>query len=699
MKYRFFDRDLSWLMFNDRILDEAGRPDVPLLERIKFLSIYSSNLDEFYRVRVPVIGALNVLAEKRKIKPQVKYQLPGQNDHLESMLNKQQRKFGFIMAEELLPLLKKERIQLIYNLPLPHSIRTELTDYFHSHLLGYLQPFYLQGKRDDLFLENNQLYLLIALHGEAEEENLAILKIPTNNVNRFFSIINNDDQFIVFIDDIIRWNLNSLFPDKRIAGCYSFKVTRDAALDLRQDYGGDIAALIEKQLAKRDQGRATRLLYEPNTPLSYLQLAASRLGLSKDGIIEGGRYHNLRDLFNLPVKNKTLTYDKWPSIKYPVAQGTDSIFDAIARKDILIHTPYHSYDAVLRFFNEAATQPDVTEICTSIYRVASDSRIAAALVTAALNGKKVRVLIELKARFDEANNIKWAKQLRQAGATIIYSSKTIKVHAKVALVKKGAGIHKEYYGLLATGNFNEGTAAFYTDYILMTASLPILKELDELFKRMESKGKLKRVDKIPFNHLLVAQYNLKERFLSLIQREIDHAKAGLPAEIIVKVNNLEERDLIVKLYEASCAGVKVSLIVRSVCCLVPGVEGISENITVTRIIDRFLEHSRVFIFKNIENPDVFLGSSDWMDRNVYHRIEVCFPITDKHIREQILAITAIQLADNCQAVRIDMHLNNVAGETGEKCRRSQKEIYELLLGENDHQQGHVISYGPGNVPV
>lgn len=595
MKYKFFDRDLSWLMFNDRILDEASRSGVPLLERIKFLSIYSSNLDEFYRVRVPVIGALNALAGKKKLKRPVSDQFLTNINQLEKMIAQQQQKFGGIMVDQLLPLLKKEKIQLIYNEQPPPAIKNELTDYFYSQVLGYLHPVFFQDNREEIFVENNQLYLLVALHRQGQTEELVILQIPTNHVARFFSIIKDDEQYVIFLDDIIRWNLERLFPDAQVAGCYSFKVTRDAALDLQQDYGGDMADLIEKQLAKRDRGPATRLLYEPHTPDTYLQLAASRLNLSPEAIIKGGRYHNLRDLFNLPVSNKALAFERWPAIRHPSAQEAVTIFDTLAKKDLLIHTPYHSYDAVLRFFNEAATHPDITEIHTSIYRVASDSRIAAALVTAALNGKKVRVLIELKARFDEANNIKWAKRLKQAGATIIYSSKKIKVHAKIALVKKKTGKVTDLYGLLATGNFNEGTAAFYTDSILMTSAKPVLKELEDLFKRLERKDKFKSGHKTPFNHLLVAQYNLKERFSTLIEREIGHAKAGLPSGITIKVNNLEERYLIAKLYEASCAGVRISLIVRSVCCLIPGVLGMSENITVTRIIDRFLEHS-VFLF-------------------------------------------------------------------------------------------------------
>jgi polyphosphate kinase len=680
-EYKFFDRDLSWLMFNDRVMDEAARPGVPLLERIRFLSIYSSNLDEFYRVRVPVIRALNALSAKKRLTGSVKDALPDNYDQIEKMVRKQQQKFGAIMMDGLLPLLRDEKIHLIYGSSPPSAIKPELAGYFHSHILGYLRPVFFQTGKEKLFVENNQLYFLIVLDRGNSVEELVILPIPTNHLARFFSIFNDDKQYIVFVDDMIRWHLESLFPGYRLAGCYSFKVTRDAELDLQQDYGDDIAALIEKQLTKRDKGKASWLLYEPSTPASYLTMAASWLDLSFEGMVEGGRYHNLRDLFALPVNNKTLAYEKWPAISGQFVSGTESIFDSIAQKDILINAPYHSYDAVLRFFNEAATHPDVTEICTSIYRVASDSRIAAALVTAALNGKKVRLLIELKARFDELNNLKWAKQLKQAGATIIYSSKTIKVHAKVALVKKKTANKTDYYGLLATGNFNEGTAAFYTDYILMTALRPLLKELEELFKRMESKEKHKKKNKFPFKHLLVAQYNLKERFLALIDREISHARAGLPAGIIIKVNNLEERDLIAKLYEASCAGVKISLIVRSVCCIVPGVGGMSENISVVRIVDRFLEHSRVFIFDNHQNPEVFLGSSDWMNRNIYHRIEVCFPVTDQDIRSLIMEITAIQLADNCQAVTIDGQLNNIPKSIEGARRRSQKEIYELLSGK------------------
>jgi polyphosphate kinase len=353
-------------------------------------------------------------------------------------------------------------------------------------------------------------------------------------------------------------------------------------------------------------------------------------------------------------------------------------FDQIERKDLLINTPYQSYDTILRFFNAAALDETVEEIYITLYRVARDSRIVNALINAVSAGKKVTVLVELKARFDEANNIKWANRLKAAGADIIYSVTALKVHAKVALVKRTVNDRTKYYGLLATGNFNENTAAFYTDHILITANKALLREIELLFIFLAKREKPKSPDLIKFEHLLVAQFNLQDRFFDLIDREIANAKKGQPASIIIKLNNLEEHKLIAKLYDASQAGVKVQLIVRSICRLIPGVKGMSENITIKRIVDRYLEHGRVFIFDNNGKPEVYMGSADWMNRNIYRRIEVCFPIYDEQIKAEITDIINLQLADNAQAVMLNENIENVPVKTTKPAIRSQYEVYNYL---------------------
>lgn len=675
----FFDRDLSWLAFNCRVLEEAERATVPLMERIRFLSIYSSNLDEFYRVRIPVMRAFNVLEEKgRKIEPD-HAATAGNLYRAQQEIRRQQQKFGSILRDKLLPLLADEKIKLFYNEPLPPFVQAAAGSWFYNEVLGYLQPRYLQADGPGFYPENNKLYFLVFLQSADGTERTVVLNIPSDKLPRFYTLSNADGRFIVFLDDIIRSNLAKLFGDETVAGCFSFKITRDAELDLKDEYEGDTADLIEKQLSKRDLGLATRFLHQPGVPLRYLHTAARSLGLDDDGIIEGGIYHNLKDLASLPVKDAALLYAQWPGLDIRLPKEV-SLLAHLTTHDLVVHTPYHAYGPVLRFFNEAATNPAVTEIYVTLYRIASDSKIASALISAARNGKKVQVLVELKARFDEANNIKWAKRMKAAGVEIIYSVTALKVHAKVALVKKQEGMRVQYYGLLATGNFNEGTAAFYTDHILMTASPKLLREVELIFIFLARRKKPGPADQISFAHLLVSQFNLQNRFFELIDREIAHARQGLPAGITIKLNNLEERKLITKLYEASAAGVKVSLIVRSICCIVPGVPGLSDHITVTRIVDRYLEHGRIFIFNNANNPEMYMGSADWMNRNIYRRIEVCFPVYDAAIKKQLMDITALQLKDNTQAVWVDgeMQQHPKRPAKGELPVQSQYEIYNQL---------------------
>jgi polyphosphate kinase len=458
-------------------------------------------------------------------------------------------------------------------------------------------------------------------------------------------------------------------------GCYSFKVTRDAELNLEDEYEEDLAAKIEKQIERRDLGLATRFLHEPGIPKKILQELISRLGLAEAIIMEGGRYHNLKDLHTGLMKMHQLKYPNWLAVQHGVIKE-NLLLDQLNVRDVLLHTPYQSYDTVLRFFNEAAIRDDVEQIYLTMYRVASDSRIVNALLSAAHNGKKVTVLIELKARFDEANNLKWAKKLKKVGVQVLFTTNDLKVHAKLALVIRNIGDKKVYAGLLATGNLNETTARFYTDHILLTGHQAMLGEAEKVFLSFVEKEKAKR--EVAFDHLLVAQHNLQEKFLELIDREIFNARQGLPAHIIIKLNNLEERVMIRKLYDASNAGVKIQLIVRSICCIVPGVEGMSQNITVKRIVDRYLEHGRIFIFHNNGREDVFLGSADWMNRNIYKRIEVCFPVYDEQLKAEMLELINIQLSDNVKAVKINDQLQNVSIDSGERPVRSQEVIYNKL---------------------
>ncbi len=684
-RHSFFDRDKSWLLFNRRVLDEAAKSTVPLMERLKFLSIFSSNLDEFYRVRMPSLLALDRIrtkgTESLKTHPAV---LETVND----MILSQQEQFGKILSSDIIPALARHKITLLFNQPLPDFVENYAIDYFLNEVAGLIHVVELTNHLD-FFPENNKLYFLVNVRSLTQKERHFIINIPSDRLPRFSSIPGDDGPVIVFLDDIIRANLSNIFGDHEEISAYSFKVTRDAELDLQDEFEGNLAAKIEREISRRDFGLATRFLYQSCIPQKAFELLQERLGLKKATNVGGGVYHNLKDLSSLPINDSVFFYERWPSIKYPIERHDRLLFDHIRRKEILLHPPFHAYDTVLRFFNESAIDTSVSRIYVTLYRIASDSRIASALITAAHNGKKVTVFVELKARFDEANNIKWARMMKHAGVKIIFSIPDLKVHAKIALVKRKKDNKSEYFGLFATGNFNESTAKYYTDHVLMTADIGILKEAEQLFQFLRKRKKPGSSDLIKFKHLLVAQFNLQERFLQMIDREIAFAKKGLPASIIIKMNNLEDRVLISKLYEASAAGVKISMIVRSICCLIPGVKGMSENITVIRIIDRYLEHGRIFVFNNNGDHELYLGSADWMNRNIYRRIEVCFPIYDRGMKEELLAVLNYQLRDTVQAVRIDRNGENIPISPEAGNIQSQKSISELLAS-GEVNSSHLI---------
>jgi len=667
-KKEFFYRDASWLSFNERVLMEAADASVPLLERLKFLSIYSSNLDEFYRVRMPVLLALNSKDELEQAGQRVLAQ---------------QAQFGRLLTEQLIPGLRDIGVHIVYNEPIPEAIRESCSHYFFSTIAAYVEILYI-GKNEEIFPENNKLYIAVDIGREGKDE-IAILNIPSDGIPRFYHEQRQDSSYVVFIDDIIRDNLQWIFPRARVNGAWSLKVTRDAELNLEDEYEGDLADKIEKKLSKRNFGLASRLLYQPGLPPELLRSLVKVFNLSKALIIEGGAYHNLKDLLSIPIHLPAHEYPRARTIEADRKVFTPSLLDEIRQKDMIVHTPYHSYNTLFRYFNEAAIDEEVEEIYVTMYRVASDSRIIHSLMSAARNGKKVTVFIELKARFDEANNLKWAKAMKAAGVRIINSIPYLKVHAKIALVKRRREGRVTFSGLFATGNFNENTARFYTDHILLTTHHGMTRELELLFIFLTKRRKPRQPDEIVFDHLLVSQFNLQQQFLAFIDREIAHAQAGRRAEIFIKINNLEEQVLIARLYEASNAGVRIRMIVRSVCCLIPGVPGMSENITVRRIVDRYLEHGRIFIFHNDGQEAIWLGSADWMNRNIYRRIEVCFPVHDEEVRQQIRAIVALQLRDNAAAVWLDAAQQNhrVEPDAGGEVIRSQEAIYQCVL-ENSY---------------
>ncbi len=674
--FRFFNRDLSWLGFNERVLLEAKNPRVPLYERFRFLSIFSSNLDEFFRVRYPGLLALNRRSSASEA--------PSRNINLlkeiQDKVDQLQNEFGEILTGDLLPALRGYDLHLFYREDLPKEHEAYISDLFYSNVLTFLQPVILTGKNETA-LQNNALYFALQLTGPDGAQHYGLLNIPTGYLNRFVLIAGDGGlQNIVFLDDVIRDNIGKAFPGYEVNGCYSIKMTRSADISLVDEWG-ELEEQIRQMIRAREGGAPTRLLYEGGMPADMQQFIMQHLGLDEHELIEGSRYHNLKDLADLPdPRNELPRYRPQPPLEHPQLASFDSIVEAARAGDLLLHLPYQSYNYILRFFNEAAIDPSVMAITVTLYRVATDSYIANALISAAKNGKDVTVFVELKARFDEANNLNWAKRMKAAGVRIVYSIPGMKVHAKMALIKRKHGWKAEYLGLLSTGNFNESTARFYTDHLLLTTHPGITREMDLLFSYLLSRNQPEDYHFMRFDNLMVARFNMMDRLKSLIRREIAHKQAGKDARITLKLNNLQEKELIRTLYEASNAGVEIDLIIRGICTLMPGVAGMSERITVRRIVDRYLEHGRVYIFHNDGDPEVFMGSSDLMDRNLHRRIEVLFPLYSPELKKEMMDLVALQLQDNTQAVLPDPSggMQQLVPGPDEPPVRVQEAVYQYI---------------------
>lgn len=681
--FSYLNRDLSWLSFNHRVLMEASDPAVPVYNRIQFLSIFSSNLDEFFRVRMPSIYAFsNIKTKKNNLRDEYPEELLGV---VRATVKKHLDDFGHVLRDQVLPELKRNHIHLYYGEEILPEHSEEIREYFLSKVLSFLQPVILtEENKARIFLENNRLYFIVELESPAEQETplFGLLNIPSEHLPRFTELaVIGQDHYILFLDDALRENLPEIFPGFRVKGAYSVKLTRDAELHLEDEFSGDLVEKIEKQLEKRDIGHSTRFLFESSMPTDCRGFIKNYFSVSDEEMVEGGRYHNLKDLGSLPNPNgKAAAYGLKPAINHPGFNNRRSVFKTIQDKDRLLHQPYHSYNYVLRFFNEAAIDPAVKEIYASLYRVATNSQIVNALISAARNGKKVTVFVELKARFDEANNLRWSKKMKAAGIRIIYSIPGLKVHAKTALIIREQDDNKEYYSFLATGNFNESTSRFYTDHVFFTTHNEIGIELEQLFAYLLSRVQPEQYGKLKFRHLLVSKFNMVKRFRKLIRREIRNARNGLPAGIIIKLNNLQEREMIDALYEASLAGVRVQLIIRSICCLAPGIIGQSENVSVHRIVDRYLEHSRVFMFHNNGEPEFYMGSADWMNRNLHSRVEVIFPVYNKQLCEELYQILQLHLSDNTKAVyfRNDLTNDRILPREDQPLVNSQEAIYEYI---------------------
>jgi polyphosphate kinase len=679
---KYMNRDISWLSFNNRVLEEASDKHLPVYERLKFLAIYSSNLDEFYKVRVAsyrrILNQSPEIHQKQSLDPSLVL------SEILRIVDHQQQEFGTIFWKELVPELRKNNIILHQNRRLSALHREYVDRYFHEELIPCLQPIVLLGDKVAPFLKDGCIYLAVKMFKRSKQADAvknkkaryALVNIPTDQNPRFIELPGVKERHtIIFLDDIIKMNLETLFPGYLIDSSYSIKLSRDADLEIGDEYSGDLAEKISKSLVKRKTGVPSRFLYDNSIPDSFLKLLQRTFNLSREDLVPGGRYHHFSDLFSFPNPlSPSLESKSLPAlVKKDLAQY-DSMFEAMEEKDWMLHFPYHSYDPVIKFLNEAAIDPDVKEIKATQYRVASDSAVVNALINARNNGKKVTVFVEVKARFDEYANLHFAKMMKKTGIKIIYSIPGLKVHAKIALVlslsSKG---RKKRYAFLSTGNFNEKTAKIYADHGLFTCNQNITSELKDIFYYLENQER-----KVKLKHLLVAQFNLKKALTRKINREIKNAKDGKPAWMVLKMNGIDHKKMIDKLYKASQAGVKIDLIVRGICCVVPG-EPCSENITVTRIVDRFLEHARVFVFGNDGEQEIYMASADWMNRNLNSRIELCFPIYDNLIKKEVMEIIHLQLQDNISARQLDKDHSNKPILSEEKNKiRAQAETYKLL---------------------
>ena len=677
--HKYFKRDISWLSFNYRVLLEAEDETLPIYERIKFLSIYSSNLEEFYEIRVAEHRGVIM---KKNFTEESGVEAEETLAEITEEVNRQQREYYRIFSK-VLQELNRQDIYL-YQDSRPEPFHEEFVhNFFNEEVFPFLSPVMIQAGDIRTFIRDRRLYLVIRMVKKSKrmaepdyvpDYYYALMKIPYAKVPRFIELPTHEGKhYIMFIDDIIRANLSSIFPGYVVESCYSIKISRDADIYLDDEKGGNIVENIRKKVKKRKIGALSRFMYDSNMPDDFLAFICNAFGITTDDLVLGGRYNNLQDLIKLPnPRGKELEQQVPSPMRVPFLDEMGSVFRAVKKRDILLHFPYQSFDYLIRFLMEAAFDPKVDEIKITQYRVAENSAVINTLISAAQNGKKVTVFVELKARFDEENNMSTAERMEQAGIRIIYSIPGLKVHAKVAVILRKDtedGCKRRDFAYLSTGNFNEKTARIYSDMALLTSNA----ELNKVFAVLE--GKLAGPT---FRHLLVARFNMVPELTRMIHREIEHVKAGRKGRIVLKMNGLHDQNMINELYNASENGVEIDLIVRGICCLVPN-RPFSANIRVTRIVDMFLEHSRIWYFYNDGEEDLFLTSADWMRRNLNRRIETAFPILNAEIKQCIIDILKIQLQDNVKACLIDEHLyNNFKRDDNPVKVRAQLAIYEYL---------------------
>ncbi|MCC5918770.1 MAG: polyphosphate kinase 1 [Cryomorphaceae bacterium] len=673
----YLPRDISWLHFNARVLQEAMDERVPLIERIRFIGIFSNNLDEFFKVRYATIKRMGQLSKRggRELG----------DVHPTELLNrlteivKQQQADAQNIYDRLTESLEGEGIRIIDEKRLTPNQKDFARKYFIEKVSPSVFTILLSEDRPFPHLRDKSIYLSIKLSYRDREKKplLALIEIPSELVGRFIEMPGRGKRTIMYLDDLIRYNLRYIFFIHGFDGvtAHTIKFTRDAELDIESDVSKSFLDKMVSSLRDRRTGDPVRFVYDAKIPGDVIDMLISRLDLDNfDSIIAGGRYHNKKDLIDFPsAGHPELTYKPMPPLPHPDLNLEQSLLEVIARKDILIFLPYHTFSNIIRLLREAALDEQVEEVKITLYRLAENSRIISALINAAKNGKKVTVVMELQARFDEENNIRWTEKLKQEGVNVVFGVSGLKVHSKIILIRRREGKKLKNYVSAGTGNFNEKTARIYTDYHLFTSDERITKEIVRLFTFFDANYKV-----FKNKHLLISPFSFRSGITKCIDAEIENAKAGKEASIILKLNSLCDTAIIDHLYEAGRAGVKIRLIIRGICSLIPGKPGLSENIECISIVDRYLEHSRVFAFHNNGNPKMYISSADIMARNIEYRVEITVPIYDESIKSQIFDHLEILWSDNVKARNIDARGSNGYRKNNSPEVRAQYDLYDYI---------------------
>ena len=666
MKKAYVERDVSWMYFNHRILQEAEKEFVPLLERLSFLGIYSNNLDEFFRVRV---ASLNRMLERKLDKDteqQIKKSLKTINKLNESYSKEYTEAVDRVFEE-----LETHKIRLVTEASLNDEQKDFLSQFFYDKLNGSVNPIWLSEIEDLTVLEDNRIYLIVEkCEKKDNKKKYAIVKVPDRIYGRWVKIPSCDGfDNIMYLDDVIRYCLPLVFLGFKESTyrAYSFKFTKDAEMEMDNDADFGTMEKIALGVNSRKKGEAVRVIYDHEMPREMQRKLRDRLNTKElDASLAGGRYQNHKDLMSFPDCGRNdLKYDKWTPIMKPEFVSNESILDQIRQKDRFIHVPYHSFNGYIRVLREAAIKPEVKAIKTTLYRLAKDSKVVKALITAARNGKKVTAVVELLARFDEETNIKWSKRMQEEGVNVIFGVEGLKIHSKLLYIESKKG----NIACIGTGNFHEGNAKIYTDYLMMTARPKIVNEVAKVFDFIN-----RPFSPFRFSELLVSPNSMKSRILRMLDTEIRNAGEGKEAWVKIKINHITDTDMVTKLYQASKAGVKIDIVIRGNCSLVPGIKSLSENIRCVGIIDRYLEHSRILIFANGGKPRYFLGSADWMPRNLLNRIEVLTPVYDEELQADLMRTISYGMRDTTNGRIVDGKGTNnfVEGEPF----RSQQELYK-----------------------